>query len=124
VRASFRSQSILVHMSMLLFGTLLPLGLLLSNFVFCLGLVMVLTKKQVIFILLGIELMLSAAMFNLITWSYRDPMHQGEIFVLFVMAMVVCETAVALAIILKVHDQYKTLTTSQLRHLQERIAQS
>ena len=83
-----------------LFNT--PTLLFLSNFVFCAGIVVVLTRKNTIFMLIGIELMLVAGNLNLVLFSHGDPAQQGPMLVLFVMTMVVCETAVALAIIFKV----------------------
>ncbi|XWN35730.1 MAG: NADH-quinone oxidoreductase subunit NuoK [Roseivirga sp.] len=91
----------------------------LSNLVFCAGIVVVLTRKNAIFMLIGIELMLAAANFNLMLFSQYDPEQQGQVLVLFIMAMVVCETAVALAIIFKVYQHYQTLIHDQLKHLKE-----
>ncbi|MEL6358736.1 MAG: NADH-quinone oxidoreductase subunit K, partial [Bacteroidota bacterium] len=46
---------------------------------------------------------------------------QGQVFALLVMAMVVCETAVALAIIFKVYQHYQTIDLHELeRALQEK----
>jgi NAD(P)H-quinone oxidoreductase subunit 4L len=92
---------------------------LLSAFVFGVGLVVVFTKPNVLFMLIGIELMLNAASFNFVLFSSYDPMQQGQVFVLFIMAMIVCETAVALAIIFKVYQHYQSIELDQLQHLQE-----
>jgi NAD(P)H-quinone oxidoreductase subunit 4L len=92
---------------------------LLSAFVFSVGLVVVFTKPNVLFMLIGIELMLNAASFNFVLFSSCDPMQQGQVFVLFIMAMIVCETAVALAIIFKVYQHYQRIELDQLQHLRE-----
>lgn len=86
----------------------------LSAFVFGIGLVVVLTKQNAIFMLIGIELMLNAANFNFVLFSSYDPEQQGQVFALFIMAMVVCETAVALAIIFKVYQHYQTIVLDKL----------
>ena len=92
----------------------------LSAFIFGIGLVIVLTKQHAIWMLIGIELMLNAANFNFVLFSSHDPQQQGQVFALLIMAMVVCETAVALAIIFKVYQHYKTIDLNKLQqHLQE-----
>lgn len=93
--------------------------LLLSAFVFGVGLVVVFTKQNVLFILIGIELMLHAACFNFVLFSSYDPKQQGQVFVLLIMAMIVCETAVALAIIFKVYQHYQSTELGDLQRLRE-----
>ncbi len=100
----------------------MPVTLLLSlsTFVFVGGWIVVLTKRNVILILIGIELMLNAASFNFVLFSHYDSKQQGQVFVLFIIAMVVCETVVALAIILKVYQHYQSIALDQLQQdLQE-----
>ncbi len=92
----------------------------LSAFVFGVGWVVVLTKQHAIFMLIGIELMLNAASFNFVLFSNYDPKQQGQVFALFIMAMVICETAVALAIIFKVYQHYQSTALDKLQQgLQE-----
>jgi NADH-quinone oxidoreductase subunit K len=93
--------------------------LLLSAFVFGVGLVVVFTKQNVLLILIGIELMLNAACFNFVLFSSYDPKQQGQVFALFIMAMIVCETAVALAIIFKVYQHYQSIKLGDLQRLRE-----
>jgi NAD(P)H-quinone oxidoreductase subunit 4L len=93
--------------------------LLLSAFVFGIGLAVVFTKPNALFMLIGIELMLNAANFNFVLFGSYDPKQQGQVFVLFIMAMIICETAVALAIIFKVYRHYQSIELSQLKHLRE-----
>ena len=81
---------------------------------------MVLMKQHALFVLLGIELMLQAASLNFIIFSSYDPERmQGQVFVLFVVAMAVCETAVALAIMYKVYQHHRTLQLDKLCSLRE-----
>jgi NADH-quinone oxidoreductase subunit K len=82
-----------------------PLALLLtlSSALFTLGLFAVLTRRNAILVLVGIELMLNAANINFIAfWRYGlpDPNLNGPIFVLFSIAIAAAEAAVGLAIIL------------------------
>lgn len=94
--------------------------MLLSVFLFSVGLVIVLTKQQALFVLLGIELMIHATCLNFVVFgNYDAERQQGQIFVLFILAMVVCETAVALAIMFKVRQHCGTLMLDKLRSLRE-----
>jgi len=78
--------------------------LTLSIFLFGIGLAVALTKQHVLFILIGIELILQAAHLNLMVLSnYYPAQLQAQLLVLLSMVMVVCEVAVALAIILQVY---------------------
>lgn len=93
----------------------------LSALLFAIGLVIVLTRSHAIWMLIGIELMLAAANFNFVIFSSYDPQRQGQVWALLIMAIVVCETAVALAIIFKVYQHYKTINLKKLQQgLQEK----
>mmetsp|Transcript_17247 Transcript_17247/g.40011 ORF Transcript_17247/g.40011 Transcript_17247/m.40011 type:complete len:102 (+) Transcript_17247:1811-2116(+) len=96
-----------------------PLLLWLSMFVFVIGLFVVLVKQNLLFILLGTEMMLTAACFNFVLFSSYDPAQQGQVFALCIMATVVCETAVALAIIFKVYQRNQSITLDKLQRLPE-----
>ena len=98
-----------------------PLLLWLSAFLFCVGIVVILTKRDAIFVLLGIELMLNAANFNFVLFSNYDPKQQGQVFALLVMAIVVCETAVALAIIVQVYRHRNSVELEKLQSLREEV---
>lgn len=77
--------------------------LIVSSFLFGLGLLAVLTRRNAILVLVGIELMLNAANLNFIAfWRYGgfDDKGEGPMFVLFSIALAAAEAAVGLAIIL------------------------
>lgn len=83
----------------------LILLLVLSSLLFSLGLLAVLTRRNAILILVGVELMLNAANLNFIAfWSYGspDPEMTGPLFVLFSIAIAAAEAATGLAIVLLV----------------------
>ena len=67
--------------------------LLLITFLFSVVLFVVWTRKHVLFVLIGVELMVHAASMNFMLFSRYDPTQQGQVYVLFIMAMVVCEIA-------------------------------
>jgi NADH:ubiquinone oxidoreductase subunit K len=92
--------------------------LLVAALLLCIGLAVALTKKNAIGILLGLELMLNAVNINLVAFSRHDPeLLRGQLFALFVIVIAVCEVAIALAIILRVFDHYKTVNPDQIDRL-------
>ncbi|MCP5536247.1 MAG: NADH-quinone oxidoreductase subunit NuoK [Akkermansiaceae bacterium] len=102
-----------------------PLALLLtlSSVLFVLGLFAVLTRRNAILILVGVELMLNAANINFIAfWRYplggeTDPGMIGPMFVLFSIAIAAAEAAVGLAIILMVFRHTRSTDLNRLDSL-------
>ena len=109
----------------------LPHFLALSAVLFAVGLFAVISRKNSIAILLGIELMLNAANINLIAFQrYLAPQRylaseiasepalnlvlDGQIFALIVITLAACEAAVGLAIILNVYRVLKTTTADEV----------
>jgi NADH-quinone oxidoreductase subunit K len=85
---------------------------------FCIGLVVVITKRNAIVVLMGVELMLNAANINLIAFSRFDPQRlQGQVFSLFVMVVAAAEAAVALALVLKVYHFFGTTHLDEVKEL-------
>lgn len=95
----------------------MSLGLLLSALIFSIGLLIIVVKKNAIFVLIGMELILNAANLNLIIFSRQDTTHSGELFGVFVVVLAAAEVAVALAILLNVFRYFKTTDLDQLRRL-------
>lgn len=92
--------------------------LYLSAFLFSLGIVMVIIKRNVIVVLMGIELILNAANINLVAFSQFDPHRlQGQFFSLFVMVIAAAEAAIALGILIQVHQHFKTSNLDELNSL-------
>ncbi len=92
--------------------------LILSAFLLCVGLTIVITKKNAIVILIGIELILNAANINLIAFSRYDPqLLQGQVFSLFVIVVAASEVAIAMAIVLRVYHYYKTSEPDEVHEM-------
>src|ERR1700741_5244365 len=92
--------------------------LYLGALLFSIGLVVVITKKNMIMVLLGIELMLNASNLNLVAFNqlYPDSIN-GQMFALFVIIVAVCEAAVGLAIVLRVYQHYQTSVPDEISEL-------
>jgi len=94
--------------------------LLLSALLFSIGLAIVIIKKNAIVVLIGIELILNAANINLVAFSQYDASRlQGNIFALFFIVIAAAEAAVAMAIVLKVYNFYKTSNLDEVNAMQE-----
>lgn len=92
--------------------------LLLSSLLFCLGLLAVLTRRNTIVILMGIELMLNASMINLVGFARHDPtLMAGQMFALFIIVIAAASAAVGLALVLNAYDRYGSVTLQDLNRL-------
>lgn len=87
---------------------------------FCVGLYIILTKHNAIQVLIGIEMMLNAAILNLVAFGKYDRLYNGgQIFALFAIVLAAATTAVALAIILNVYKKYKTIDPNKIHELKD-----
>lgn len=92
--------------------------LLTGSVLFSVGLAMVISKKNAIMVLMGIELMLNAANLNFILFSRSSPQwHEGHFFALFVIVLAAAEAAVGLALIVRVYKVFKTVELDQINRL-------
>jgi NADH-quinone oxidoreductase subunit K len=90
--------------------------LILSAALFGIGLFGVLSRKNAIAILLGIELMLNAVNVNLVSfWRYGDTeVMAGQVFAIIVFAVAAAEVAVGLALVISVYRQRKTVIADEV----------
>ena len=90
-------------------GSIFGEGLLLAAILFAIGLLGLLARRNVIFILLSIEIMLNAAGLAFVAagslWGQAD----GQVMFLFVLATAAAEVSVGLALVLRMRDRLKTL---------------
>jgi len=92
---------------------------LFSLVLFSIGLYAVLARRNLIGILIGIELMLNAASINFLAFNYfvgTDPAI-GQIIVLFVIGLAAAEAAIALSIILAVYRQHTSIDVANIEEL-------
>jgi NADH-quinone oxidoreductase subunit K len=97
---------------------MMPLSwlLALSAALFCIGLFGVLSRKNAIAILLGVELMLNAVNINLVSfWRYGDfNQMAGQVFAIIVFAVAAAEVAVGLALVISVYRQRNTVIADDI----------
>jgi NADH-quinone oxidoreductase subunit K len=93
--------------------------LIVAAILFVLGLVGVLTRKNVIFILISIEIMLNAAGLAFVAAGSRWGQPDGQVMFLFILAMAASEVSVGLALILQIQHQNKGLDIDNLTELRD-----
>ena len=88
--------------------------LLVSAALFSLGIFGVMTRKNAVNVLMGIELILNSANINLVAFSkYSSSGIDGQMFAVFVIVVAAAEVAVALAIVLTMYRMIKTVNLDQ-----------
>ena len=92
-------------------GATVPMeyGLALAGILFALGLVGVLVRRNIIFILLSIEIMLNAAGLAFVVAGTRWSQPDGQVMFIFILTMAAAEVAVGLALVLQLAQSFRTL---------------
>jgi len=98
--------------------------LIVASILFVLGLVGVLTRKNIIFILISIEVMLNAAGLAFVAAGSRWGQPDGQVMFLFILAMAASEVSIGLALVLQAYHQHKTLDVQELRQLKDEMDDS
>ncbi len=84
-------------------------GLLLAGILFALGLTGLLVRRNVIFILMSLEIMMNAAGMAFVVAGSRWGQAGGQIVFVFILTMAAAEVSVGLALVLQIHRRFKTL---------------
>jgi NADH-quinone oxidoreductase subunit K len=84
-------------------------ALLLAGTLFALGLIGVLVRRNIVFILISLEIMLNATGLAFVTAGARWAQADGQVMYLFILSMAAAEVAIGLALVLKLRRQFKTL---------------
>ena len=88
--------------------------MVLSAGLFTLGLIGVMTRRNVIIILMSIELMLNAVNINFIAFSHQLQNAIGQVFAVFVIVVAAAEAAVGLGIILAFYRNKETVNIDEM----------
>src|SRR5258705_9002053 len=87
--------------------------LVLSALLFCLGLFCVITRRNAIGILMGIELILNSANVNYVAFArYGQAQYDGQVFAIFVIMLAAAEAAIGLAIVLGIYRSFETIAAA------------
>ncbi len=93
--------------------------LTISAFLLGFGLFAVMTRKNAIVILMGVELILNAANINFLAFSKYNGGMEGVMFSLFVIVIAAAEAAIALAIVINIYKIFKSVDVSSIDTLKE-----
>ncbi|MGH2403132.1 MAG: NADH-quinone oxidoreductase subunit NuoK [bacterium] len=90
--------------------------LVVSALLFCLGLYAMLTRRNAVAILMGIELMLNAANINLLAFNkFTAPgALNGQVFALVVITLAACEAGVGLALVIAAYRNLETVHVDEI----------
>ena len=93
--------------------------IVLSTVVFFVGLMGVLIRRNLITMLMGIELMLNAVNINFVAFNHYLFPHrlEGHFFSLIVMAIAAAEAAIAIALIINIYRQFATVSVDDVDEL-------
>ncbi len=98
----------------------LQVYLILAAILFSLGMFAVITRRNAIAVLMGIELILNAANLNFIAFARFGGMNiTGHIFALFVIVLAAAEVAVALAIIINLYQNFNSINVDEAQQLKQ-----
>ncbi|MDR0780605.1 MAG: NADH-quinone oxidoreductase subunit NuoK [Pseudomonadales bacterium] len=84
-------------------------GLLLAAILFILGMVGVLTRRNIIFVLMSLEIMLNAVALAFVVGGARWAAADGQIMFLMIISLAAAEVAVGLGLVLQLFNRFKTL---------------
>ena len=88
--------------------------MMLSAGLFTLGVIGVMTRRNIIIILMSIELMLNAVNINFIAFSHQLQNIAGQVFAVFVIVVAAAEAAVGLGIILAFYRNKETVNIDEM----------
>ncbi|MFT7663817.1 MAG: NADH-quinone oxidoreductase subunit K [Planctomycetota bacterium] len=87
---------------------------------FALGIIAIIVRRNVLYVLMGIEMILNAANINFVAFShFQGDALDGRMFAIFTIILAAAEAAVALAIVLNVFQMYDSIKPSDADLLRE-----
>lgn len=101
--------------------TQIPLetGLLLAAIIFLLGFTGVMIRRNIIFMLVSIEIMMNATILAFIVASTHLHDVDGQVMALFIFAVAAAEVAIGLALVVQIYRKYSTLDIKVLNKLKD-----
>lgn len=94
--------------------------LVISAILFSLGIYGIITRKNAVMVLMGVELLLNSANINFVAFSrYGNFGLSGQIAALFVIVLAAAEAAIALAIVLNIYKTFTNVNVDEISNLKE-----
>ena len=92
----------------------------LSGLLFSFGIFAILTRRNAIMVLMGIELVLNAANINFVAFSrYVTTSLDGQVVAIFVIILAAAEAAIMLAIVLNIYQNFNTVNVDEINQLKD-----
>ncbi|MCX7985865.1 MAG: NADH-quinone oxidoreductase subunit NuoK [Bacteroidales bacterium] len=91
--------------------------ILVAAILFTIGLIGLLTRRNLIFMLMSVEIMMNAGAFAFVAAGARWIQPDGQVMFLFVLTVAAAEVAIALALLILMHKLFKSVDTNQLNSL-------
>jgi NADH-quinone oxidoreductase subunit K len=92
-------------------------GLILAGLLFSLGLIGVLTRRNIVFVLMSLEIMMNAAGLAFIVASSRWEEADGQIMFLMILTLAAAEVAVGLGLIIQMYRRFHTVDINVLSEM-------
>jgi NADH-quinone oxidoreductase subunit K len=94
--------------------------LIVGAIVFALGVLTVSTRRNAVSILMGVELVLNAANINYVAFAhYVSGSVNGQVFAVFIIVLAAAEAAIALAIVLAIFRNFRSIDATETSTLKE-----
>lgn len=92
-------------------------GMLLAGVLFAFGLIGLLVRRNLIFMLMSVEIMLNASGLAFIVAGAHWGQADGQVMFLFILTLAAAEVSVGLALVLQLYRHFKTLDADAMSHL-------
>jgi NADH-quinone oxidoreductase subunit K len=92
-------------------------ALLLAGILFALGLTGLLVRRNILFVLMSLEVMLNAAGLAFVAAGARWGQADGQVVFIFILSMAAAEVAVGLALVLQIYHRFKTLDADRVNEM-------
>jgi NADH-quinone oxidoreductase subunit K len=86
-------------------------ALILAGVLFSLGLLGILVRRNILFVLMSIEVMMNAAALAFVAAGSRWAQADGQVMFILILTLAAAETSVGLAMVLQLHRRFRTLDT-------------
>ncbi len=94
--------------------------LIISVLLFSMGIFGVITRRNAVMVLMGVELILNAANINFIAFSkFGNFGYNGQVMALFIIVLAAAEAAIALAIVLNIYKTFSTVNVDEIDRLKD-----
>src|SRR5438094_8033743 len=99
--------------------TLIPIthGLILAGILFALGVIGLLARRNLLFILMSLEVMVNSAGLAFVVAGSRWGQADGQVMFIFILSMAAAEVSVGLALLLQIYRRYRTIAIDAISQI-------